>query len=226
MLKNQALLKTVSLYLIYFVYTYFTGYLVQMLSFMNDTVIKMLLDFIFLILMVVMYQKNLKEELKDLKKNYTLGKILKIVLFGVVATFVLNIGMGALSEAIYPNLAVDQNTQAIQNLASISMLYTLFKTMFFGVIAEELLFREALSECIENNGLFIILSAVIYTAMNFVFATNINSETLFMELAIYFLPALLFSFLYTKNKRNIILIMLMKFIYNFVPLIILISDLV
>ena len=98
--------------------------------------------------------------------------------------------------------------------------------MFFGVIAEELLFRESLSECVENNGLFILLSAIIYTAMNFVFASNLNSETLFMELAIYFLPALLFSFLYVKNKRNIILIMLMKFVYNFVPLIILIADLV
>lgn len=225
MLKNQILLKTLSMYLIYFIYTYFAGYLIQALPSINDSLIMMILDCLFLILIVFVYRKNIQTSFKKIKKDYSIGKLIKVIFLGVIAIFVLNIVMGALTEALFPNMKLDQNTLAIQELASISMIYTIFKTMVFGIVAEELLFRESLSECIQNKATFIVISALIYTLMNFIFTTPASSNYL-VEIAIYFIPALLFSYIYVKNNRNIIILMLTKLVYNLIPLIILIAGLV
>lgn len=218
MLKNQNLLKATCMYLVYFLYTYFAGYLVQLISPENETLILLVLDIIFLIFILIMFRKQLKEDMNYLKEKISFKKILKITVLGVISVFALNIIMGIVSEIIFPNLAMDQNTQAIYELASVSTLYIVFKTMIFGVIAEELLFRESLSKCINNKLIFVLLTAIIYTGMNFIFMPAAGGANLIVELIGYFFPALLFSFIYVKNDRNIILVMLVKFFYNLIPL--------
>ena len=114
--------------------------------------------------------------------------------------------------------ALDTVVSKVLDLLKQSPIYACFKVLIFAPIAEEILFRESISSCVKNNVLFILLSAIIYTGMNFVF----SSEALtFLDLLIYFLPAVLFSFLYVKNDRNIIIIMMIKFIMQFVPFIVL-----
>ena len=113
---------------------------------------------------------------------------------------------------------MDYNKESMLGLLDVSPIYAFFKVLIFAPVAEEILFRESISSCVKNNVLFIFLSAIIYTGMNFVFSTDALT---FLDLLIYFLPAVLFSFLYVKNDRNIIIIMIIKFIMQFVPFIIL-----
>jgi len=94
--------------------------------------------------------------------------------------------------------------------------------MCFSIVAEELLFRESLSKCVDNNILFVLISAIVYTAMNFVFTTESID---FIQLLAYFLPALVFSTIYIKTERNIIIVMLVKFVYNLIPFTILLLGL-
>ena len=148
-----------------------------------------------------------------LKKKKVL-KIIGSVVIGVVAIFALNIIMGAVTDIFFPEYAVDSNTGAMLDLLKQSPIYAFFKVLIFAPVAEEILFRESISSCVKNNVLFIFLSAIIYTGMNFVFSTDALT---FLDLLIYVLPAVLFSFLYVKNDRNIIVIMLIKFIMNLIP---------
>lgn len=220
MKKSEILLKTTSLYLVYFLYTYFGSYIASLFSGVDNQLIMLLLDILFLIVIVLAYKQVLKKDVQILKKEYSVKKVLKIIAIGFFSIVLLNMIIAALGTLLFENVNMDQNTASIQNLASLSMLYTVFKTMIFGVIAEELLFRESLSDLIENNVLFVLISAIIYTIMNFVFTSEAFSIS---QILAYFLPALLFGTIYVKNKRNILFVMFTKFAYNIIPLIILLS---
>ena len=210
---NNRMIKAVGLYLVYFLYTVVASSLVSALNVANTAIVMMPADILFAVFAVFMYHKELKECVNKLKKKKVL-RIIGSVLIGVIAIFALNIIMGAITDLLFPNYAVDSNTGAMLDLLKQSPIYACFKVLIFAPIAEEILFRESISSCVKNNVLFILLSAIIYTGMNFVF----SSEALtFLDLLIYFLPAVLFSFLYVKNDRNIIIIMMIKFIMNLIP---------
>ena len=214
---NNRMIKTVGLYLVYFLYTVVASSLVSALNVANTAIVMMPADILFAVFAVFMYHKELKECVNKLKKKKVL-RIIGSVLIGVIAIFALNVIMGAITDIFFPEYAGDSNTGAMLDLLKQSPVYAFFKVLIFAPIAEEILFRESISSCVKNNVLFILLSAIIYTGMNFVF----SSEALtFLDLLIYFLPAVLFSFLYVKNDRNIIIIMMIKFIMQFVPFIVL-----
>ena len=210
---NNSMIRAVVLYLVYFLYTVVASSLVSALNVANTAYVMMPADILFAVFAVFMYRKGLKECVQKLKKKKVL-KIIGSVVIGVVAIFVLNIIMGAVTDIFFPEYAVDSNTGAMLDLLKQSPVYAFFKVLIFAPVAEEILFRESISSCVKNNVLFIFLSAIIYTGMNFVFSTDALT---FLDLLIYFLPAVLFSFLYVKNDRNIIVIMIIKFIMNLIP---------
>ncbi len=210
---NNSMIRAVVLYLVYFLYTVVASSLVSALNVANTAYVMMPADILFAVFAVFMYRKGLKECVQKLKKKKVL-KIIGSVVIGVVAIFALNIIMGAVTDIFFPEYAVDSNTGAMLDLLKQSPVYAFFKVLIFAPVAEEILFRESISSCVKNDVLFIFLSAIIYTGMNFVFSTDALT---FLDLLIYFLPAVLFSFLYVKNDRNIIVIMIIKFIMNLIP---------
>ena len=210
---NNSMIRAVVLYLVYFLYTVVASSLVSALNVANTAYVIMPADILFAVFAVFMYRKGLKECVQKLKKKKVL-KIIGSVVIGVVAIFALNIIMGAVTDIFFPEYAVDSNTGAMLDLLKQSPVYAFFKVLIFAPVAEEILFRESISSCVKNDVLFIFLSAIIYTGMNFVFSTDALT---FLDLLIYFLPAVLFSFLYVKNDRNIIVIMIIKFIMNLIP---------
>ena len=214
---NNSLIQAVLVYLIYFLYTVVASSLVSSLNVTNSAYVMMPADILFAIFAVFMYRKQLKECVGKLKEKKAL-KIISSVFVGVVSILALNLVMGIISSIFVPEYSMDSNTEAMLGLLKQSPVYAFFKVLIFAPVAEEILFRESISNCTKNNVLFIFLSAIIYTGMNFVFSTDALT---FLDLLIYFLPAVLFSFLYVKNDRNIIVVMMIKFIMQFVPFIIL-----
>lgn len=216
MLKSETLLKTVSLYLLYFLYTYFASAIISLLPMINGQVIMAVLDILFIFIAIFCYRGELKKDLEELKAKYKTGRIIKIVLLGVVTMIALNAFTALLAQVFNSNVLMDDNTASIQVLANQSMIYTIFKMMIFGVVAEEILFRESLNKVLTNNILFVIISTVIYTGMHFVF---VGAPTNIFQVLPYVFLAILLGTIYIKNDRNIILVMLIKFTYNLIPLI-------
>ncbi len=219
MLKKQEspLNKVILLYVVYFLYTMLGSMLASKLNISNSAYIMMPADILFLVFSVVIYKNNLKNDFQKFKTNKILKTIGTIVL-GIVSIILLNGIMGMLTDIFLPDVNMDSNTSAMLTLLRTSPIYAFFKVLIFAPIAEEILFRESISTCVKDNILFIIFSALIYTMMNFIF----NSSTLtLVDLLVYFVPALLFSFIYIKNDRNIIIVMIIKFIMQFIPFIML-----
>lgn len=212
-IKSQdRILRTVLFFMLYFIYSQvFTS------LFGTSILVNFIADLVFLVAIVFAYRDNLKEDAKDLKKKYTVGKIIKTILCWVAIIFVFNIAMGMLTDLISPNASMDDNTEALDSLFKISSIYTIFKTMIFAVVAEELLYREAVHDVIKNKWLFILASSVIYTLLNFAW-TGFSSNTILNDVLSYFLPAILFSYAYYKNDSNILVLMLIKFTYQLIPL--------
>ena len=207
--KNNALIKMLGAFFVYFLYSMYSLTLGKALGVNNELAIMFVSDIIFLVLIVIVYKDNLKKDAEMVKKDYKISKIIK--------TVILNIVMGAITDVIAPGLAIDNNTEALWGM---SKIYTVFKTLIFGVVAEEILFRESLRDVISNNIIFIIVSAIIYTAMHFIFSGLPESNTI-IYMAIYFIPAIVSSLAYIKNKSNILILMLIKLVYNLIPLTIL-----
>ena len=178
-------------------------------------------DVLFLIGIIALYYKDLKESLDNLDKSKR--KFIGKVVIGVVLLFAVNMIVGMISEVLVPSNSIsDDNTTSIYNLSQISFVYTLFKTMVFGVIAEELLFKQSLRKVIPNNVLFVISSSLIYAVMNVIYG-DLSSPYLLTDALSYFAVSATLATMYIKNQDNIILVMFIKFFYNLIPMCIMIA---
>lgn len=214
--KNKLLIKTISVFFIYFLYSYILN-----LLFDGSITASFIADLLFMFGIIFAYKDNLTEDAKNLKTKYSIGKIIKTILIWVIVIFISNIVIGFVIDLISPlaGKTLDDNTTAIDSLFKISTIYTIFKTMIFGVVAEELLYRESINDVVKNKWLFIIITSIIYTILNFIFLdTNPTNNYYLMHIMMYFIPALILSTAYYKNNYNIIILMLIKFTYQLIPL--------
>lgn len=223
MKKNEKLMKMVLSFFVYFLYTMYAGTILAFIGIEDSILISFVGDIIFSIFVIYLYRNNLKSDLKKLKKISIKKKIFTIIKWTLLL-FVFMIFCGFITDLIIPNHASDANTSAVYNLYSISTWYTIFKTMIFGTIVEEILYRESVRDNIKNNFVFIVISAVIYTFMNTIFV-GFTEGFVISSMLIYFLPAIFCSIAYLKNNDNILLLSLIKFTYNLIPLTILLLGL-
>lgn len=222
--ESMKLIKTLLVFISYLLYSNVISVVFSTFKITNTTMLSFLADLIFLICIIFVYKDNLKNDFENLKKDYKISKIIKTVIIWVVIIFIFNILMGAITEVIYPNAAADDNTNAIISLLNTATFYSIFKTMIFAVVAEELLYRESISDVVKNKYLFVVISSIVYTLLNFIFV-GFESKIIVMDMLSYLVPAIILSFAYVKNNNNIIILMLIKFFYNLIPLIILLSGL-
>ncbi|MDD6879487.1 MAG: hypothetical protein PUD59_04600 [bacterium] len=214
-MKDKKIVKTFLLFLMYLIYPTIITFLVNQFA-INSILCSFLFDAVFLLLIVFLYMDELKRCINKIKITKISTIIKKIVLW-VFIIFASNMIMGIITESICPDLAVDDNTGAITSLFEISTYYTIFKTMIFAIIAEELLFRKSIIDIFDNKFLFVIISGLIYTLITFVFI-GFPTSNIFIYFLMYFIPEIVLSIAYIKNDNNIIILMLIKFVYQLIPL--------
>lgn len=219
MKNNDKLTKMFVCFLVYFAYTMYSASVFKILGITNDILVSFIGDILFGIFIIFMYRKNLKNDLKKLRKVKFKNVLLTVVKW-VIIVFVFVLLCGFITDLILPNQSTDANTEAIYSLYSVSTLYTIFKTMIFGTIIEEILYREALRENIKNKLLFILTASLIYTILNAIFVGFTNGFNI-LSLLISFLPSIIWSIAYLRINSNIILLSIIKFVYNLIPLAIL-----
>ena len=219
--KMTGLLKVFAIFIIYLIYNSVFQAIFTALNIHSGIITMFTGDVLFLIGMIALYYKDLKESLDNLDKSKR--KFIGTVVIGVVLLFAVNMIVGMISEVLVPSNSIsDDNTTSIYNLSQISFVYTLFKTMVFGVIAEELLFKQSLRKVIPNNVLFVISSSLIYAVMNVIYG-DLSSPYLLTDALSYFAVSATLATMYIKNQDNIILVMFIKFFYNLIPMCIMIA---
>ncbi|MBS7020584.1 MAG: hypothetical protein KH135_01755 [Firmicutes bacterium] len=216
------LVKVICLFVVYLIYSNLFQYVFDLLSIKNSIITMFAGDVFFLFMIVILYWKEVKDSLTNLDKSKK--KFIFKIIKGVILLFVVNMIVGIVSEILVPMSGADDNTQSLYDLSELSFTYTLFKTLFFGVIAEELLFKQSIRSIIPNNVLFVIISSLIYAVMNVIYG-DLNSPYLLTDALSYFAVSATLAIIYVKNDDNIVLVMFTKFFYNLIPMCLLIAEL-
>ena len=218
--KLKSLLKILSIYVAYFIYTTLISSTLSVFGISGEVTLMFISDLVFFASIVTLYKDALKEGYKKFEKNYKPSKRIFFILKWVAILFGINMLGGIITELFFPGLAETGNTATIYSLASVSTAYIIFKTLIFATVAEELVFKKAIRELINNNTLFIITSSLVYALINVMY-TNFNYITL-IDMVSYFLFSLVLSYVYVKNDDNIVMPIAIKFCYNLIPITIMI----
>ena len=193
---------------------------------LNNSIIPMIIaDIIFFIIIVFIYREKIKICFNNFKEEYSLKNKIFIILKWCLIILSINMLMAIFKKIFSLNInnIIDENSTAVIKLFDLSFSYSLFKALLFAPIAEELLFKESIRDIVKNDIAFLLISSSIYTAMNFMYS---NSNILFLDLIKYFMLSLMLSLVYIKNKDNIVIVMVIKFLYNIIPTIILIITMI
>ena len=219
----QKLLKFVLVLIIYMFYGKIVGTALSWIG-ISGILASFLTDLLFFIGIVWLYRNNLKQDFEKYK-DYSWKKKLKTILGSIGLILVVFILMGILTEIFVPDAAnvSTENNQMLTSLFDTSMLYMLFKTLIFATIAEELVFREAISEAITNKTLLVIISSSIYALMNVIYG-DLSGQFLWLDVLQYFLFYMILSLAYVKSDNNIFVPISIKFVYNFIQVVLLIVE--
>ena len=161
------------------------------------------------------YYNFLKQDFNDLK-NGLFKNIIKVGKWLLIIIIFQLLSVTAISSFLTNGLN-SSNEVAIMQLP---MYLLIFKTMMFSVTVEELIFKKTVRNIIDNNILFIVISSLLYGFANVIF-TKIGSAIILMEAIPYIVISVITGILYIKSN-NLGLVMLVKFTYNIIPLMVVI----
>lgn len=212
-------LKTILVFLVYFIYVNcFTSLLG------NNVSTIFVADLLFLVMMVILHKDSIIKSFDTLKKK-KIGKEIGISIgyaFGLLICYMV---VGMILMEIFPEMeSFDGNTTAIYSIYSLDTIYTIFKTLIFAAVAEELLFKESIRSIIKPNVLYVLISSVIYAFVNIMY-NDLSLTITWLNMIPYLVFAILLNIIYVKNDNNICLVMMVKFFYNLIPLAVLLSGL-
>ena len=218
--NKQKIMKAVLVFIAYFAYNMVVNCFCEVLGIKDPIMISFIADILFSVVIIFFYRKEIYKSICDFRKDYSFKKRFVVVILGVLILFVLNILGGIVSEMLFSDLYdVDQNTTMIYELANMSTIYTIFKTLIFASIVENIVFRVSIRELVRNNFAFIIVSSLIYALVNVMYS-DFTLLTI-VDMVQYFLISFTLSSIYVKYKDSIYPVMMILFYYNMIPLAIL-----
>ena len=127
-------------------------------------------DLILVLILIVLYFKELKKEFKSFKKNWKLNMdtAFKYWFIGLMIMCISNIAIGLITD-----LSTSSNEQAVQTLVSSTPYLMLFTAGILAPIAEELTFRKGVSKIFKNKWIYATASGLIFGLLHVIGSGNI-----------------------------------------------------
>ena len=127
-------------------------------------------DLILVLILIILYFKELKKEFKTFKKNWKLNMdtAFKYWFIGLMIMCISNIAIGLITD-----LSTSSNEQAVQTLVSSTPYLMLFTAGILAPIAEELTFRKGVSKIFKNKWVYATASGLIFGLLHVIGSRNI-----------------------------------------------------
>lgn len=127
-------------------------------------------DLLLVILLIILYFKELKSEFKSFKKDWKLNMdtAFKYWFIGLMIMCVSNITISFIT-----NLSTSSNEEAVQGLVSATPYLMLFTAGILAPIAEELTFRKGVSKIFKNKWVYATASGLIFGLLHVIGSVNI-----------------------------------------------------
>lgn len=159
----------------------------------TQSLIMILIEISFIILLYIFYKKEINHELKhyknNIKKYFKLG--LKCWLIGLLIMFISNYIINTL------NGTQATNQQLIEAELKKMPLYLTFSACIQAPICEELIFRKALKKIFKNDILFIITSGLIFGLIHTISGIGTWQMLYMIPYGIF---GIMFGYMYTKTN--------------------------
>ena len=126
-------------------------------------------DLILVLILIVLYFKELKKEFKSFKKNWKLNMdtAFKYWFIGLMIMCISNIAIGLITS-----LSTSSNEQAVQGLISSTPYLMLFTAGILAPIAEEITFRKGVSKIFKNKWVYATASGLIFGFLHVMGSSN------------------------------------------------------
>ncbi len=164
----------------------------------------------------IFYRFELKHDIIELKSS---KKSWNYVLISILAFYVVTIVSNVLSNALYnDSSSTNQDTivAIVKNNALCFIIMTI-QACIIGPIVEELIFRQALFDVINNKYAAIAFSSILFAAMHI--TTSSGSLRFMLSIIIpYLASGICFGVIYEKGHRNIWPSILVHMITNFLSI--------
>jgi hypothetical protein len=175
-MKNNVFLKNILVFGSYFIYSYLILTVITiLLSLLNIDIVKtsnlikyiilLTMDILYIVFLLIIFNKNLKEKFKNFKKNFSeyIDTGIKYWIIGLLGMIVSNKLIIAFTPA-----EMAQNESAVRELFDLAPIYTAIGTVFFAPIVEELIFRKTIRNLINTKWLYVVFSGFIFGAVHVV----------------------------------------------------------
>ena len=167
-----------------------------------------LTDLVYIILVLIMFKKEIINGIKDLKKNLNsrINIATKCWLIGCIIMFTSSIVISLIVKK-----DVSTNEELVRESIKLAPLYMLFTCSIVAPIFEEMVFRISLNNIIKKKWLFIFLSGFTFGLLHVI--GSYNNILDFLYVIPYGAMGSAFAYLLTKTK-NITLPILVHMIHN------------
>ena len=127
-------------------------------------------DLLLVVLLVIIYFKELKTEFKSFKKNWKLNMDIafKYWFIGLMIMCISNIAISFITD-----LNTSSNEQSVQTLVSATPYLMLFTAGILAPIVEELTFRKGVSKIFKNKWVYATASGLIFGLLHVIGSGNI-----------------------------------------------------
>lgn len=188
---------------------------VSKLNFIQKNIYLFIIDIIYLVSLVFIYRKELKEDFKDFKENGS-GYIFKYAPLYLLGVILMGIANALLVKVT--GMEMSTNEQNVRTLIKYYPLYMSFSSVMYAPIVEELIFRKSIKNLFNDNVLFVLMSGLIFGLIHVVGTGNEGINEILMGIP-YIIMGLDFAYIYAKTK-NIFTTMTLHSIHNLTLLII------
>lgn len=188
---------------------------VSKLNFIQKNIYLFVIDIIYLVSLVFIYRKELKEDFKDFKENGS-GYIFKYAPLYLLGVILMGITNALLVKVT--GMEMSTNEQNVRTLIKYYPLYMSFSSVMYAPIVEELIFRKSIKNLFNDNVLFVLMSGLIFGLIHVVGTGNEGIKEILMGIP-YIIMGLDFAYIYAKTK-NIFTTMTLHSIHNLTLLII------
>lgn len=212
--------KQIGIFLSYFFYEFIIVTILALfninyftLNYMTKIYITCITNALYMIFLIFMYKKELKEDIQDFKKNYKsyLLKYIGIYILGVFLMMISNIVIGH-----FIGTSVSNNEIELRKLINDYPIYMFLSTCIFAPFIEEMIFRKTVKKILINKYAFIIISGLIFGALHITDFTDYKQLLLGIS---YIIMGIDFAYIYHKTN-NIFTTMTFHFMHNLILFII------
>lgn len=216
----KKILKNILIFISYFIYDILIKVLLYAcninyyaLDLKYKVITTFLIEITYIILIIILFRKELKQDLIDFKNNYKkyLSKNILIYILGILLMFVSNTIISRLT-----NQTLSGNEEIIRSNIDKYPLYVCFSAIIYAPFIEEIIFRKSIKNLFKNKYLFIIISGLIF---GIVHISNYNDINEIIHCIPYIIMGIDFAYIYHKTN-NIFTTMTFHLCHNLVLLII------